>query len=243
MSDRIGNTSISIELPPCELNKLDEIFESITSAMCDAIHREAFALAMERDNYVVKLLELFHMCEDLENLDGLHHLYNIFRTMFLLNKPSLLTIMFHDDNILSVVGCLEYEPNKLHPVQHRKYLRQTSHHREVLPFDNPQLMAKIHQTYRVQYIQDVILPTPSLFEENMMSALNSFVLFNKTEIVNCIQVGVVKKSQILVVVMFSVIFRWSRLLEPCACNACLRHAQSSFHRQLIDHRLCCNHIC
>ena len=191
MPDRVGDTSTSIELPPCELNKLDEIFESITASMCDAIHREVFALAMERENYVVKLLELFHMCEDLENLDGLHHLYNIFRTMFLLNKASLLAIMFHEDNIMSVVGCLEYEPNKLHPVQHRRYLRQTSRHREVLPFDNPQLMSKIHQTYRVQYIQDVILPTPSLFEENMMSALNSFVLFNKTEIVNCIQVGVV----------------------------------------------------
>ena len=40
------------------------------------------------------------------------------------------------------------------------------------------------------YIQEVILPTPSLFEENMMSALNSFVMFNKAEIINTIQVGV-----------------------------------------------------
>ena len=40
---------------------------------------------------------------------------------------------------------------------------------------------------RVQYIQEVILPTPSLFEENLMSALNSFILFNKTEIINIIQ--------------------------------------------------------
>ena len=39
------------------------------------------------------------------------------------------------------------------------------------------------------YIQEVILPTPSLFEENMMSALNSFVMFNKAEIITTIQVG------------------------------------------------------
>ena len=31
------------------------------------------------------------------------------------------------------------------------------------------------------------MPTPSLFEENMMSALNSIILFNKTEIINMIQ--------------------------------------------------------
>ena len=42
--------------------------------------------------------------------------------------------------------------------------------------------------YRVQYIQEVILPTPSLFEENLLSALNSFILFNKSEIVKAIQV-------------------------------------------------------
>ena len=43
-------------------------------------------------------------------------------------------------------------------------------------------------THRVQYIQEVILPTPSLFEENLLSSLNSFILFNKSEIVRAIQV-------------------------------------------------------
>lgn len=43
-------------------------------------------------------------------------------------------------------------------------------------------------TCRVQYIQEVILPTPSLFEENLLSSLNSFILFNKSEIVKAIQV-------------------------------------------------------
>ena len=47
--------------------------------------------------------------------------------------------------------------------------------------------SQVHQTYQVMYIQEVILPTPSLFEENMMSALNSFVLFNKAEIINTVQ--------------------------------------------------------
>ena len=188
MSDRIGDASGSIELPPCELSKLDEIFVVVTDSMSSVLQRENLVLSMEKDNYIVKLLELFRMCEDLENMDGLHNLYNIFRTLFLLNKASLLMVMFQDENIMDVIGCLEYNPAKPQAVQHRKYLQQTSRHREVIPFENPQLMAKIHQTYRVQYIQEVILPTPSLFEENMMSALNSFILFNKTDIVNCIQV-------------------------------------------------------
>ena len=36
------------------------------------------------------------------------------------------------------------------------------------------------------YLQDVVLPTPSVFEENMLSTLSSFVFFNKVEIVSLI---------------------------------------------------------
>ena len=192
LSDRFDESSITplvIELPPCELSKLDEIFELITNAIPSAVRRESIAVAMEKENYIAKLLELFHICEDLENREGLHHLYNIFRTLFLLNKASLLQMMFQDDTIMDVVGCLEYNPTKPVPVRHRDYLSKISQHREVVPFNSPQLLAKIHQTYKMQYIQEVILPTPSLFEEHMMSALNSLVMFNKSEIVTTLQVG------------------------------------------------------
>jgi hypothetical protein len=61
--------------------------------------------------------------------------------------------------------------------------------KEVVPINNPELLAKIHQTYRVQYIQDVVLPTPSVIEENILSTLSSFIFFNKVEIVTLIQVS------------------------------------------------------
>ena len=59
----------------------------------------------------------------------------------------------------------------------------------MLQIKNKGLLDKIHQTYRVQYIQEVILPTPTVFDENLLSALNSFIFFNKCEIVKTIQVG------------------------------------------------------
>ena len=60
---------------------------------------------------------------------------------------------------------------------------------QVIKINNAELLSKIHQTYRVQYIQDVVLPTPSVFEENMLSTLSSFIFFNKVEIVSLIQGG------------------------------------------------------
>ncbi|XP_078001272.1 serine/threonine-protein phosphatase 4 regulatory subunit 3-like isoform X2 [Glandiceps talaboti] len=185
--EEIHDAAPPIELPPCELSKLEEISELFNSVLPSPIRREKLAIAIENDHYVKKLIELFHMCEDLENIEGLHHLYDILKSIFLLNKNALLEIMFSDDIVMDVIGCLEYDPNQPQPVRHREYLNSKAHFKEVIPITNLELLHKIHQTYRVQYIQDVVLPTPSVFEENMLSTLNSFIFFNKIEIVSMIQ--------------------------------------------------------
>ena len=58
---------------------------------------------------------------------------------------------------------------------------------QVIPLKSAELVAKIRQTYRVQYIHDVVLPVP-LFEDNLLSTLTSFIYFNKMEIVSLLQV-------------------------------------------------------
>ena len=152
MSDSRFDESSIIELPLCELGKLEEIFDLVSTTIPSPMHRESLVHAMERDNYIPKLLELFHICEDLENITGLHHLYNIFRTLFLINKASLLNIIFQEEHIVSVVGCLEYNPNKPHPVCHRDYLAQVAKHREVIPFNNPQLLNKVRSVILLELI-------------------------------------------------------------------------------------------
>ncbi|XP_078351568.1 serine/threonine-protein phosphatase 4 regulatory subunit 3-like isoform X2 [Oculina patagonica] len=176
-----------IELPACELSRLDEIAELFNSVLPSPIRREKLALAIEQDNYIKKLLDLFHICEDLDNLEGLHHLYDIFKSLFFMNKPSLLEIMLSDDLVFDVVGCLEYDPSKPAPQRHRAFLKESANFKEIIPISNSDLINKIHQTYRVQYIYDVILPPPSVFEDNMLASVNSFILFNRIEIVTHLQ--------------------------------------------------------
>ena len=89
---------------------------------------------------------------------------------------------------MDVIGCLEYDPSKTEQVKHREYITTKSQFKEIRPFDNVDLVSKIHQTYKVQYIQDVILPAPSVFEENSLASLTSFIFLNKVEISNLIQV-------------------------------------------------------
>ncbi|XP_069090462.1 serine/threonine-protein phosphatase 4 regulatory subunit 3B isoform X5 [Pleurodeles waltl] len=185
--EEMPETSHLIDLPTCELDKLEEIADLVTSVLSSPIRREKLALALENEGYIKKLLQLFQTCENLDNSEGLHHLYEIIRGILFLNKATLFEVMFSDECIMDVVGCLEYDPAMAQPKSHREFLTKTAKFKEVIPITDSELRQKIHQTYRVQYIQDIILPTPSVFEENFLSTLTSFIFFNKVEIVSMLQ--------------------------------------------------------
>ncbi|XP_056114559.1 serine/threonine-protein phosphatase 4 regulatory subunit 3B [Rhinichthys klamathensis goyatoka] len=176
-----------LDLPACEPEHLEEIAELVTSVLSSPVRREKLALALLSSGFIRKLLLLFRSCEDSHHRQALHHLYEIVRGVLFLNKASLFEVLFSDDCIMDVVGCLEYEPALAQPRRHREFLTHTARFREVIPITDSELRQKIHQTYRVQYIQDIILPTPSVFEENFLSTLSSFIFFNKVEIVSMLQ--------------------------------------------------------
>uniref|UniRef100_A0A915KGQ8 Serine/threonine-protein phosphatase 4 regulatory subunit 3-like central domain-containing protein n=1 Tax=Romanomermis culicivorax TaxID=13658 RepID=A0A915KGQ8_ROMCU len=187
------NEPLVLNLPECELSHLSEINDLISSSFATPLLREALVSALENQGYIKKLLELFRMCEDLDNKESLHILYRIMMNIFMLNKNALFEIMFSEDNLREVIGIFEYDPNipvsmnNIENRKHREYLYEKATFREIIPITNQELKSKIHQTYRVQYIQDCILPAPSIFEENLLSTLSSFIFFNKVEIVSMIQ--------------------------------------------------------
>uniref|UniRef100_A0A672L2F2 Serine/threonine-protein phosphatase 4 regulatory subunit 3 n=1 Tax=Sinocyclocheilus grahami TaxID=75366 RepID=A0A672L2F2_SINGR len=176
-----------LELPPCEPGCLEELEELVMSVLPSPVRREKLALALLSSGYIRKLLQLFRTIEEEGDRRGLQQLHQIVRGLLLLNKATLLEVMFSDDCIMDVVGCLEYEPALLQPKSHRQFLTETARFREVIPIRDSELRQKIHQTYRVQYIQDIILPTHSVLEDNFLSTLSSFIFFNKVEIVSMLQ--------------------------------------------------------
>ncbi|CAF4757292.1 unnamed protein product, partial [Rotaria sp. Silwood1] len=176
----------TITLPPVDLSHLRDICDLFSpDKVRDASRRDLLARAIESGNYIRKLIDLFHICEDLENIESLHQIYEIIRSIFYLNKSSLFEILFSEEFIMDIIGCLEYDSqlNYNDKRNYREFLDTKATFREVIPIVNQELLAKIHQTFRVQYIQDAILPAPSLFEENLLSTMNSFLFFNKVDIV------------------------------------------------------------
>ncbi|XP_022174234.1 serine/threonine-protein phosphatase 4 regulatory subunit 3A isoform X1 [Myzus persicae] len=185
--DDLSDSAPPVELPLCEIGRLKEIKDLFITCMATPLNKDRLAEAIENDGYVRKLVKLFNLCEDLNNLEGLHCLYDIVKNIFLINKNALFEMLFADDIIFDVIGCLEYDPTLPIRKYHRHHLKNVSKFKEVILITNLELLNKIHQTHRVQYIQDVVLPTPSVFEDNMLSALSSFIFFNKVEIVTLIQ--------------------------------------------------------
>ncbi|XP_059766836.1 serine/threonine-protein phosphatase 4 regulatory subunit 3B-like [Balaenoptera ricei] len=185
--DDSPKTAELLDLPNCELGKLGQIADLVTLGLSSPMGKESLALALEREDYIKKLLQLFHTCENLEDTEGLHHLHKIIKGILFLNKTSLYEILFSEECIMDVVGCLEYDPALAQPKRHREFLTQNAKFREVIPITDCELRQKIHQTYRIQYIHDIFLPTPSKFQEDVLSSLTRFIFFNKVTIVNIVQ--------------------------------------------------------
>ncbi|KAM3675789.1 LOW QUALITY PROTEIN: serine/threonine-protein phosphatase 4 regulatory subunit 3B-like [Ammospiza maritima maritima] len=186
-SKEMSRISNSIDLPTCELHRLGEIADLVTSVRLSRIRKQKLALALKNEGYIPKLLQLFQVCESVKNTEGLHLLFDIVRGILYLDKAVLFEVMFSDECILGVVGCLEYDPCLAQPAWHREFLTKTAKLQEVIPVKDPELRQKIRQTSRAQYIHAIIMPNPSDFEAGFLSTLNSFISCSKEEILQALQ--------------------------------------------------------
>ncbi|KAL3829337.1 hypothetical protein ACJIZ3_018139 [Penstemon smallii] len=130
-------------------------------------------------------MDLFKVCEDLENVDGLHLIFKIIRGIILLNSPQIFEKIFGDDLIMDIIGCLEYDPEVPH-VHHRDFIKDHVVFKEVIPIKDPVVLSKIHQTYRVGYLKDVILPRG--FDEAVVANLNSIIHSNNSIVISLLKV-------------------------------------------------------
>eukprot|EP01114_Cavostelium_apophysatum_P014702 TRINITY_DN3876_c0_g1_i1.p1 TRINITY_DN3876_c0_g1~~TRINITY_DN3876_c0_g1_i1.p1 ORF type:complete len:583 (-),score=133.84 TRINITY_DN3876_c0_g1_i1:567-2315(-) len=173
------------ELPAANLNNLNKILELINKAHSNAMFKERVVTAISKEEYVAKLIDVFTMSEDLEQRENLTLLFAIFKGLVLLNDTTIYEILFSDDYIMEVMGALEYDPDLPKQIQHRAYLKSHVAFKEVVPFDNPDLVNKIHQTFRIQYLKDVALPRS--LDDPSFATLNSLIFFNNVEIVSTVQ--------------------------------------------------------
>ncbi|SPO21724.1 related to PSY2 - subunit of protein phosphatase PP4 complex [Ustilago trichophora] len=163
------------------LDKIDAMLKDTTAR--GPMMREKLTTWLMEAHYIRKLVPFFHTVEELEALPSLHMLCTVMQTILLLNDSFLFEYILQDDVFLGVVGMLEYDPEfpRL-KANYRDHLTQRARFKQVVEIGDPMIVAKIHQTYRLVYLRDVILAR--VVDDPTVSILNSFIFFHQNDIVN-----------------------------------------------------------
>ncbi|KAI3968725.1 hypothetical protein MKX01_028875 [Papaver californicum] len=141
---------------------------------------ETSGMSQAKASFFPKLLDLFRMCEDLEDMDALHTIFRLVKGIILFNSSQIFDKIFGDRFIMDIIGTLEYD-QEISRVHHRAFLKEHVVFKEAIPIEDPSVLLKIHQTYRIGYIKDVILPR--ILDESMTVNLNSIIQGNNVAVI------------------------------------------------------------
>lgn len=184
--DALDSITTSFTLNSPELGNLDEIDQNIRGASLSQAGREALARFLIKEDYLLKLIKLVELAEDLESLTDLHRLCNIMKSLILMNDNAVIEHLVTDDIILGAVGALEYDPDfPTHKANHRQYLSDESRFKEVVEIKDEHIRRKIRQTWRLQYLKDVVLAR--ILDDPTFGVLNSLIFFHQVDIVQHLQ--------------------------------------------------------
>ncbi|KAK9136708.1 hypothetical protein Sjap_007302 [Stephania japonica] len=142
-------------------------------------------LIVQDQDFFPKLMDLFRICEDMENIDSLHMIFKIVKGIILLNSSQIFEKIFADEFIMDIIGCLEYDPEISRIQHHRIFLKEHVVFKEAVPIKDPSVVSKIHETYRIGYIKDVVLPR--VLDEATVASLNSIIHANNAVVVSSLK--------------------------------------------------------
>jgi protein phosphatase-4 regulatory subunit 3 len=179
-----GGGAVVQELPVPELSTLPDLLRILTE--CSPFTRDRLASSALRRGYLRRLLDVFRMCEDLDDEPGCAQCAKVVKALALLNDTQLLEALVLPDLFSDVLGALEHDPEYPGPRPgHRETWANGVVFKEVVPIASTALRARIHATYRLQYLKDSALA--HCLDDATFSTLASLVLFNHVEVLVALQ--------------------------------------------------------
>ncbi|EIW80339.1 hypothetical protein CONPUDRAFT_154374 [Coniophora puteana RWD-64-598 SS2] len=105
----------------------------------------------------------------------------LMQTILILNDYGMYEHILDDDNFFAVVGMLEYDPEfPTHKTNYREFLHLTSRFHQPIPIPDESIQKKVHNTYRLQLLKDVVLAC-ALDDSTFNNVLNSCIIFNQID--------------------------------------------------------------
>ncbi|KAI0650842.1 DUF625-domain-containing protein [Trametes meyenii] len=181
-----ANIIRSGRLPQPQMGNIAEIDSAIKTLARTALVKERVCEYIQNEDYIKALIDVFNQSEDLESLADLHALFNCMQTILLLNEHSLYEHILDAEIFLGVVGILEYDPEfPNYKANYRDFLRRTSRFHQPIVIRDEAIHRKIHHTYRLQFLKDVVLARA--IDDSTFNVLNSSIIFNQIDIINHVQ--------------------------------------------------------
>ncbi|OJT09072.1 hypothetical protein TRAPUB_15 [Trametes pubescens] len=181
-----ANIIRSGRLPQPQMGIIGEIDTVIKTLARTALVKERVCEYIQNEDYIKGLIDVFSQSEDLESLSDLHALFSCMQTILLLNEHSLYEHILDDDIFMGVVGILEYDPEfPNYKANYREFLRETSRFHQPIAIRDDTIQRKIHHTYRLQFLKDVVLARA--IDDSTFNVLNSSIIFNQIDIINHVQ--------------------------------------------------------
>ncbi|KAG8897079.1 Platinum sensitivity protein [Tulasnella sp. 403] len=173
-------------LPAPRLEIISEIDKAIKFIGRTPAGKEKICEYIVQKDYVKGLIEVMSRAEDLEALSDLHALCSLMQTILMMNDHTIYDYILQDDIYTGVIGMLEYDPEfPSYKAAFREYLANSTQYKEVVIFRDESIRKKIQQTYRLQYLKDVVLAR--VLDDPTFNVLNSCILFNQIDIISHIQ--------------------------------------------------------
>ncbi|KAG6910155.1 hypothetical protein DXG01_012914 [Tephrocybe rancida] len=147
-------------LPQPQLGVIGEIEKAIKHLARTQPVKERICEYIQTEGYIKSLIDVLNTAEDLESLENLHALCSIMQTI-------------HDPDF----------PN--HKANYREFLHQTSRFHQPIQIRDASIQRKIHHTYRLQFLKDVVLARA--LDDSTFNVLNSCIIFNQIDIITHVQ--------------------------------------------------------
>ncbi|KZW04010.1 DUF625-domain-containing protein [Exidia glandulosa HHB12029] len=173
-------------LPQPSLGVIKEVEHAIKALARSSTAKGRVCEYIINKNYVKQMIDVFSQAEDLESIEDLHALCSCMQAILLLNDHMIYEYVMTDELFDGVCGILEYDPEfPTHKACYRDFLKDTSQFRPVIEFQDEAMQKKIHQTYRLQFLKDVVLSRA--IDDTTFNVLNSCIIFNQIDIISHIQ--------------------------------------------------------
>ncbi|KAJ3849444.1 component of IIS longevity pathway SMK-1-domain-containing protein [Lentinula lateritia] len=173
-------------LPAPHLGMIGEIDRAIKTLARTQQVKEKICEYIQNEDYIKQLIEVLHLAEESESLENLHALCSLMQTILMLNDHGIYEQILEDEYFFHVCGMLEYDPEfPTHKANFREFLIQGTRFHEPVLIRDFGIHRKIHHTYRLQFLKDVVLAR--VLDDSTFNVLNSCIIFNQMDIIQHVQ--------------------------------------------------------